>query len=290
MSKIGDLTSEESTKYLTSAMKGYKVEAEDALSIVDKLSAVDLVSATDVGGLAEGMSEVAAAADLAGVSMDRLLGYLAVVGETTQEGMSSVGNSFNAIFARMGSIKLSRLDEYKEQTGEDLNNVETVLRGEGINLRDETGDFRDLGEVLDEVAANWENYSQVSQNAIAQAFAGTHHRNSFIILMQNYDTAMKYMDESINSSGQSLEKFQAYQNSLSGSIEDFKNSFQTLSNTIVGSNFLKGIVDSGTAALDVLDQLVSTLGVIPSLLAGVGIFQGIKGGGWSSQEFVCVSS
>lgn len=48
LSKIGDLSSEESTKYLTSAMKGYKVEAEDALNIVDKLSAVDLVSATDV--------------------------------------------------------------------------------------------------------------------------------------------------------------------------------------------------------------------------------------------------
>lgn len=108
--------------------------------------------------------------------------------------------------------------------------------------------------------------------------------------MQNYDTAMKYMDESMNSSGQSLEKFQAYQNSLSGSIEDFRNSFQTLSNTFVGSDFLTGIVDSGTAALDILDQLVSTLGVIPSLLMGAGIFQGIKGGGWSSQKIVCVSS
>lgn len=66
LSKVGGLTSEESTKYLTSAMKGFKVEAEDALGIVDKLSAVDMVSATDVGGLAEGMSEVAASADLAG--------------------------------------------------------------------------------------------------------------------------------------------------------------------------------------------------------------------------------
>lgn len=122
LSKIGDLTSEDATKYLTSAMKGYKVDVEDALGIVDKISAVDLVSATDVGGLAEGMSKVAASADLAGVSMDRLLGYLAVVGETTQEDMSSVGTAFNTIFARMGSIKLSRLDEYKEETGEDLNN------------------------------------------------------------------------------------------------------------------------------------------------------------------------
>ena len=122
LSKIGDLTSEESTKYLTSAMKGYKVDVEDALGIVDKISAVDLVSATDVGGLAEGMSEVASTANLAGVSMDRLLAYLATVGEVTQDNMSSIGNAFNTIFARMGSIKLSRLDEYKEKTGEDLKN------------------------------------------------------------------------------------------------------------------------------------------------------------------------
>lgn len=105
------------------------------------------------------------------VSMDRLLSYLAVIGETTQEGMSSVGNSLNAIFARMGNIKLARLKDY-QNSGEDLSNVETVLSGEGINLRDEIGEFRNFGEVLDEVAANWENYSTVSQRAIAQAFAG----------------------------------------------------------------------------------------------------------------------
>ena len=171
LSKVGDLSSEESTKYLTSAMKGFKVEAKDALDIVDKLSAVDMVSATDVGGLAEGMSKVAASADLAGISMDKLLSYLAVVGETTQEGMSSVGNSFNAIFARMGNIKLGRLKDY-QNSGEDLSDVETVLKGQNIDLRDENKQFRNFGEVLDEVAGNWENYSSVSQRAIAKAFAG----------------------------------------------------------------------------------------------------------------------
>ena len=89
LSKVGDLTSENATKYLTSARKGYGItSAEDTLKIVDKLSSVDMASATDVGGLAEGMSEVATNANLAGVSMDKLLGYLATIGETTQEGMS----------------------------------------------------------------------------------------------------------------------------------------------------------------------------------------------------------
>lgn len=120
LSKVGGLSSEDATKYLTSARKGYGVtSAEDTLKIVDKLSSVDMASATDVGGLAEGMSEVATNANLAGVSMDKLLGYLATIGETTQEGMSSVGTGLNAIFSRMGNIKLARLKDY-QNNGEDL--------------------------------------------------------------------------------------------------------------------------------------------------------------------------
>lgn len=120
LSKVGDLSSEDATKYLTSARKGYGItSAEGTLKIVDKLSSVDMASATDVGGLAEGMSEVATNANLAGVSMDKLLGYLATIGETTQEGMSSVGTGLNAIFSRMGNIKLARLKDY-QNNGEDL--------------------------------------------------------------------------------------------------------------------------------------------------------------------------
>lgn len=120
LSKVGGLSSEDATKYLTSARKGYGVtSAEDTLKIVDKMSSVDMASATDVGGLAEGMSEVATNANLAGVSMDKLLGYLATIGETTQEGMSSVGTGLNAIFSRMGNIKLARLKDY-QNNGEDL--------------------------------------------------------------------------------------------------------------------------------------------------------------------------
>lgn len=51
--------------------------------------------------------------------MDKLLGYLATIGETTQKGMSSVGTGLNAIFSRMGNIKLARLKDY-QNNGEDL--------------------------------------------------------------------------------------------------------------------------------------------------------------------------
>lgn len=269
LSKIGWLSSEDSTKYLTSVMKGYKVATEDVIGVVDKLSAVDMASATDVGGLAEGMSEVAASADLAGVSMDKLLGYLATIGEVTQSGMSEVGTTLNAVFARMGNIKLSRLKDY--ETGEDLSNVETVLRGVGINLRDSMNSFRDFDEVLDETASNWNNYSEVQQRAIAQAFSGTHHMNEFIILMENYDTALKYTETSLGSTGQAMEKFEAYEESIAGHTEKFKNAFQDLSNSVIDSGLINFFIDLGTTGIKAVDGLVDALG-------GLGAIGAIGGG------------
>lgn len=271
LSKISGLSAEESTKYLTSAMKGYKVATEDVLGVVDKLSAVDMASATDVGGLAEGMSEVAASADLAGVSMDKLLGYLAIVGETTQSGMSEVGTSFNAIFARMGNIKLARLKDY-QNNGEDLSNVETVLRGEGIVLRDSVNEFRNFGEVLDEVAGRWTSFSEVSQRAIASAFAGTYHMNEFIILMENYGKAVEYSEISMESSGQAMEKFAAYEDTITAHTEKFKNAYQEMSKELLDSSVVKAFVDLGTGAT----KLVKELGLLGSIGLGAGIFAGFK--------------
>ena len=89
LSKLGQIDSTAAAKNLTSAMKGYNVTVEDSVGIVDKLTAVDMVSASDAGSLATSMSETAVGARLAGVSMDKLIGQIAVVSEVTQDKLLS---------------------------------------------------------------------------------------------------------------------------------------------------------------------------------------------------------
>lgn len=214
LSKIGDLTSEEATSTITAAMKSYDIGVDGVMDFVDKISAIDMASATDVGGLATAFNEVAANARNAGIEVDKVLSYAAVIGETTQESMASVGTSLNAIFSRMGNIKLSRLKD--PETGEDLSNTETSLRNVGIELRETTGEFRDFDEVLDEVAANWNSYSEVEQRSIASSLAGTNHMNEILVLMQNYDQVGKLMTEAADSAGTSMQKYEAYTDSLAG--------------------------------------------------------------------------
>lgn len=153
LAKLGQLESAEATQYLTSAMKGYGVSVEDSIGVVDKLTSVDREAAVSAGGLAEAMSRTASGAKLAGVEMNRLIGYSAVIGETTQRSMDTVGESLKSIFARMGNVKVGRLED--PETGEDLSNVETALGSVGISLRDNNQEFRNFGEVLDEIGGKW---------------------------------------------------------------------------------------------------------------------------------------
>lgn len=277
LSKIGDISSEDATRTITAAMKSYDLSVDEVMSFVDKISAIDMASATDVGGLAQAFNEVAANARNAGVEADKLLAYAAVIGETTQEGMASVGTALNAIFSRMGNIKLSRLED--PETGEDLSNVETSLGNVGIALRETTGEFRDFDEVLDQVAANWSSYSEVQQRSIASSLAGTNHMNEIFVLMQNYAQVQEYMNEAADSAGTSMQKYEAYQNSLSGQLEGLKNQFQDTATTILDSDFLGGLVEGGTSALNIITQIIDKLGILGTLFTVGGGIAGAKGHG-----------
>lgn len=267
LSKIGDLSSEDSTSTITAAMKSYNMAESEVMGFIDKISAIDMASATDVGGLANAFNKVAANARNAGVESEKVLAYAATIGETTQEGMDSVGTSLNSIFSRMGNIKLSRLKD--PESGEDLSNVETSLRNVGIELRESTGEFRDFDEVIDETASRWDSFSEVTQRSIASSFAGTHHLNAFMVLMQNYDKAKEYIEKANNSSGESMKKYEAYQDSINGKTEEFKNQFQELSTVTLDSDVFKGVIDGGTFLISVLTKLIDVGGGLSVVFAGI---------------------
>jgi len=91
LSKLGQIDSATSTQNLTSAMKGYKLSVDDVLGVVDKLTKVDMSAAVSSSFISQAMSETSTSARLAGVSMDQLIGYIASVGEVTQDSAESVG-------------------------------------------------------------------------------------------------------------------------------------------------------------------------------------------------------
>lgn len=261
-SKLGQMESADSAQYLTSALKGYKLEAKDAMAVVDKMSAVDLEAAVSLGGLAEAMSQTANSARIAGISMDKLLGYEAVIGEVTQDNMSSVGNSLKRIFSRMGNVKAGK---FVDDDGEDISDVEKVLGKLGINLRDSQSEFRNFGEVLDETASKWNSFSSVEQRAIVTALAGATQAEKLLVLLENYDKVLEYTEVSLNSSGTAMNKFGAYQEGLEAKTKKLQATFESFSNTVLNSEVINTGLDFISGLLSGLDDLIDKLGLLGTI-------------------------
>ena len=276
LSKIGLIDSAEATQYLTSAIKGYKVEINDAMSIADKLSAVDMAAAVSVGGLAEGMSKTANSARLAGVEMDTLLGYLAAVGEVTQQDMASIGNAFKTMFARYSNVKLNKL---VDDDGESLNDYERILTRVGIRLRDNLGEFRDFTDVLDDVQAKWSSLTEVEQSAIATALGATRQKENVLTLMENYGKAMEYAGISADSAGTAMEKYDAYSQGIEANIARARASFESLSTNLLNSDAVVTFVKLTNGALQFADALAKCKLLLPAI---VGVVTSIKNVGLSN--------
>ena len=93
--------------------------------------------------------------------------------------------------------------------------------------------------------------------------------------MENYDTALKYTETSLSSTGQAMEKFAAYEDTITAHTEKFKNSYQEMAKELLDSSVVKAFVDLGTGAT----KLVKELGLLGSIGLGASLFAGIKNAG-----------
>ena len=99
MSKLGNVEAAQATEYLTSVLNGFKLEAEDAMSVVDRLVNLDNQYATSVAEIASAMQRSSNSAQQAGVDFNELASYITVLSSVTRKSAESIGESFKTIFA-----------------------------------------------------------------------------------------------------------------------------------------------------------------------------------------------
>ena len=118
---------------------------------------------------------------MAGVSMNKYIGYLTTIMDVTQKSESSVGESMKTVFSRYQNIAAGKFtaaqsdidsENYNEEEWSGLNDVETALKALGIKIRSSVDTFRDFDDVMEEIASKWDTFSSVQQSGIATSLAG----------------------------------------------------------------------------------------------------------------------
>ena len=246
LSKLGMIDSGRATSYLTSMLKGFKLEASDATTVVDKLTKVDMSAATSAGDIAEALRQFATTAQLSGVDLDESIAMATTIMDVSQKDASSTGNAIKTMLSRYGNVKAGiysgmNITGDQNETTESLNDIDKVLKKLGISLRSSNLEFRDFDDVLDDIAAKWETLDSVSKNAIATAMAGTRQRESFLVLMENYDKYKDFIDEAADAEGTAAEKYKAYEDSLEASQKKLAAAWEELASKTEVVDFFKRV-------------------------------------------------
>lgn len=165
------------------------------------------------------------------------------------------------MFARMQDIRRNKLDE----DGLGINNVEISLKKADVALRDVRGNWRNFGDVLEELAGKWSTLSDTERAYISKSIAGVRQINTFTVLMENMGRALELQEVQFNSTGLAIERYNIYLESLEAKITTLKTTLEGLWQEAITSGLIESFVDAGVAVLKFIEDIG---GIKTALVAG----------------------
>lgn len=272
LSKLGFMDMSSSISSLTSVMKGFNIEAKDSMEIVSVLTKLDQNLAVSAGGLAEAMSQTAAVAQSAGLTMEETASAVGVIIDKTQAGASQVGNALKTILARFGNVKAGAFvslmgDESEiDDANAAINDTEKVLGAIGIKVRSSSSDMRDFNDVMDELAEKWQTLTDVERNAVATALGGTRQRNFLQTWLSNYAEYKQSLEDAESASGSAEAKYEAQMESLAFQFERISTAWEEFTQKLEASGTVIKVFEK---IYDLISNVGMTMQKISSLIVGL---------------------
>lgn len=246
----------EVSEQLTAVWNGYKVQAEETEMYVDKLAAVAASTASDLEELSTGISKVASAANTAGVDIDELTAQVATIVSVTREAPETIGSALKTIYARLGDLKVDGVDEF----GVSLGQVSGQLEAVGVQVLDESGNMRDMGDIITDLAAKWDTWTAGQKQAVAVAAAGKMQYTRLMTLMENWDMYREALATSQNSLGTLQEQQDIYMESTEAHLQQLSTAWERVWNAMGDSKSTNNLIDVLTGLVTGMANFTEAIG------------------------------
>lgn len=287
---IADLDANTSMENLLTAYKGFEPQlkkqfggdaAAAAEHIADVYNEIDNNYATTAADIGEAVKRSASALSLAGNSLEETAGMVTGITEVTQD-PEKAGNSLKVLSMRLRGMK-GELQDLGEETDENVENL-SQMQGKVLNLThgkvnifDNTGDFKSTYEIMQGIADIYDDLTDSDKADLLETIAGKNRANEVAALIQNWDRVAQATESAENSAGSAMAEQEKYANSLQGRLNSLTSSLQTISNTALDSGFLKGLVSGATEAINILNKVIDTIGIIPTVATVAGAAMSLSG-------------
>jgi len=279
---VGDMDIDEATEHMISSVQAWKSEFNDAVTASEeimnrynKIGNEFAISSADIG---EAMENSAAALKAGGNDLNESIGLI-TAGNLIQQDASTTASAMKILSLRIRGAKAD-LDAMGEST-DDLSDSTSKMREElkaltGVDIMKDENTFKSTAEIIQEMGKNWDKLTDVSKAAALEKLAGKNRASTVSGLIENYETIGKVIEAAENSENSALEENEKYLESIEGRTQKLTNQLQELASVSIKDDWIKGIISGLTNLLDLVTKLVDKIGIVPTILSGVGIFKGIK--------------
>jgi len=173
LSKISGLDYATTTDYMTTALRGFHMEMEEASRVVDVYSALAANTAVSQQELAEAMTRTASSMEAIGTTFEEASAMIATMVAATRESASNIGSAMKSIGSRYGELTKDPT-KLIDSEGEEINfnKVDAALKSVGISMQTADHQFRSFTEVILELSDAWDTLDSRQQRYIATQMAG----------------------------------------------------------------------------------------------------------------------
>ena len=273
---VTDLDTATAVDNLVTAYKGFQDEllaltngdsakaAEYVADVFDKLGNEFAVSAADVGA---GLVNSASALNVAGNSLQQSAGMVVGITEVTQNA-AKAGNAVRTLAMRLRGTTLKDLEDIGEDTEGLIEAVpklrQTILdlTGNRVDIANTNGELKSTFEIMGDIAKVWDTIGTNEQANLLETIAGKNRSSDIAALIRNWSQVEAATNAATNAAGTASAEQAKYMESLQGRLDSFTASWQVLANDVIDSDFLKGVVDLGTSAINILDAIIDKVGIL----------------------------
>ena len=152
LAKISGLDYATTTDYMTTALRGFKMEMQEAGAVVDVYSALAAHTAVSQEELAVAMSKTASSMESVGSTFEETSAMIGTMVAVTRESATNIGSAMKSIASRYGELTkdpTTLLDAEGEAMS--FNKVDAALQSVGISMKTVDGQFREFTDVIVEL-------------------------------------------------------------------------------------------------------------------------------------------
>lgn len=279
---------DEATESLVSMSQAYK--DLDKMDIIDVLNNIGNNYSISTDGLATALKDSASALVTANNDLNEAVS-LTTAGNAITQDPSKVGAGLRTISLRLVGTEEAKkeLSDLGEETDGMITTVSKLRNtimdatkaassdGKGFDILDSNGNYKSTYEIMqgladlyDDIVKKDKELGTNNLNLLLETIAGKNRSNIAASILQNGDMLRSVYEDAQNSEGSAEKELNSYLDSIDGKMAQLENRAQEFWFKVIDSETIKNGIDLLSTLIKGATDFVDTVGLLPTVLAGIG--------------------